>query len=200
MSKILVTAFEPFGLSGKFFRHSNASQIVAERIQSALPDNYVFEFLPVSDRAEEKMQEILDREQPDGVMSLGEDFIIPSGHVRVEPYAHKKKPSVLPVLFDSPENRLVSDFVSQMNGGDRKSTIGAYFCNRVYLTALEWGQENGNVPVSFIHVPIMGDKSRHAEQVLDVVGKMETAIENTPTPGPVKHGPVKHGPPSGKGS
>lgn len=181
MAKILITAFEPFGLEGKHVRGANASEQVLDKMRDNLPDDYILAVLPVSDRSEDKLKEILEREKPDGVISMGEDLGQFPSRIKIEPYALDMQRSALPVLFPNRRSKLMSEFALLAGAHPNHSTIGAYSCNRVYLTALKWAQENGNKPVVFTHIPILGNRDSHARQIQNLAGKMEDRIATRAT-------------------
>ena len=86
------------------------------------------------------------------------------------------------MLLSGHKNKLVSEFSLQAGAKPGKSSIGAYCCNRVYLTALKWAGQNGDKPVTFLHIPILGTRDKHAEQVRSLIGRMETAISAKTAP------------------
>ena len=198
--RILVTSFEPFGLIGKFVTGVNASQLVMEALMrgdglgndlnaGGYPgdegrgltddnaDQYIFASLPVDDRAAPLLQSILERENPSGVISMGEHMLANPSEIVIEPYAKLVMPSSLPDLGFLFRKHVKSDFVQSL-GGKRSSQIGNYYCNDVYRTALQWSERTQGAPVAFVHVPVFGDVTVHTEQVRSVLDKMKDYVQS----------------------
>lgn len=178
MTRILVTAFEPFGLIGSWIRRSNASLDVMESLK--IPDLELNKLtLPVSDAGVEAFIETLNKTKPDGIISLGEHMLI--SDVVLEPYARNVPVSSLPLRAIFGE-KVQSAFVRAWDTGSSKSRIGGYYCNQIYLHGLKWAQENGQIPVAFVHIPVIGDGDKYRQQVENVLGKMKSVLHHTPFP------------------
>lgn len=174
MKKILITAFEPFGLTGAFLRKANASGEVMGRLQAILPpDQYDFLTLPVSSQSAEIFQRHLKALKPDGVLCLGEHLTLKPGHVQLENYAHDCAVSLNPLTPFMGQRVLSSAFAESIAPLKNKSTIGAYHCNNIYKNALQWSQANDGAPAAFLHVAVFGDRDRQSADVLKVVGAMQ---------------------------
>jgi hypothetical protein len=98
-------------------------------------------------------------------------------NIHIEPYAINSPVQLIPL----PALRLVmiSDFASyaiKNFGQEYESKIGTYYCNRIYLWALRWGDSNGNRPVVFVHVPVMGNRNHHAKQIIRLLSLMKKHI------------------------
>lgn len=183
MSKILITAFEPFGLIGKFVRGENTSQKILEGLRAAHPDRFLFKTLPVSQDAVTQLHDLLEKERPSGILAMGEHLFVSPKEVKIEPYALNTPASPFPDLTIHFKDKVSSAFVNQLGLGETGSSIGNYYCNQIYLEGLNWAQQNGNVPVAFIHTPVLGDHQRHGDQVLKILEKMQ-AYSNTIRPEP----------------
>lgn len=176
--KILITSFEPFGLISRL-RRKNQSKVVLNLLAEESSKNldgsngvqYVFATLPVGMRSGKKLQEIIDKEKPDGILSMGEDLSVnPWGSGIVEPYANRGIP------FTPWHKKIRSDFVANMPGKKSRGLMGYTECNQVYKTGLEWAKKNGNKPVAFIHVPALGNPKRTLEGVKNVLAHMAPCV------------------------
>ena len=183
--KILITAFEPFGLTGAFLRKANASLDVMTRLQAALPeDQYDFLTLPVADDAADLLRDHLDRTQPEGVLCLGELLTLKPGSVNLEPYAHDLGATLNPLAPLMGAEILKSAFAESAAPMKKMtSTIGAYHCNNIYKTALQWSGANQDVPAAFMHVAVLGDRDRQSAAVLETVQAMRDSVQ-PPQPRP----------------
>ncbi len=171
MSRILITAFEPFGLIGAWVRRANASAQVMSEIEKVNGDSFLYKTLPTTKDAIPELLETLEAEKPSGILSMGEHLLAFPEDIKIEPYAHDTFVSTLPLrhLF---KNKVRSDFVSQMDDQLTSSLIGGYYCNQVYLQSMNWATKNGNVPVAFTHIPVLGDHEEHTDQVISVLQHM----------------------------
>ncbi len=181
MSKILVTAFEPFGLIGAWLRRSNASMETLEHLKQGGDEHIMGLVLPASDAGMAQFKETLDRVRPAGVISMGEHMLIPSTNVVVEPHAYDMGVTAMPLrhLFS---DKVEAPFVKRHEEQSGSSMIGGYYCNQIYLQGLQWAQENGNVPVAFVHVPVIGSAEKSADQVQNLIQKMKSEIEHASAP------------------
>lgn len=176
MTKILITAFEPFGLIGSWLRGANASQQILSNIQEK--QDCIPLTLPVSQKGIDTFLETLDQHKPDGLISLGEHMFLPPSQIVTEPYAYDTKTTALPLkcLFS---DKVESPFIKEQHPDNTKSMIGGYYCNQLYLQGLKWSQNNGNIPVAFIHVPVLGNQGKHTQKITDMMRHMKSSIENT---------------------
>lgn len=181
MSKILVTSFEPFGLTGRFLRRANTSHDIARALQEKLPAaEFTFLQLPVSEKAHEILRAHLEKEKPSAILGLGENMSIMPGHVNLEPYAYDSAVSVNPLAPTSSKERLTSTFVRQV-APHNHSTIGLFYCNAIYRQSLQWAKEqapdNANeIPVAFMHVAVLGHRTTQIAAVKTVLDQMRDTI------------------------
>lgn len=178
MSKILLTAFEPFGPIGKYIRRENSSEQILEDIKARNPDGFHFLTLPVSDDGIVALKLALETLKPSGVICMGENLLTKPDKIKIEPFAYDTKASAYPDLGLAFKNKVRSPFAGQI-APDENSTIGNYYCNQAYLQSLKWAARNGNPPVIFIHTPVFGSHTRHADQVLNSANQM-IDFSNTP--------------------
>lgn len=179
MGKILITAFEPFGLIGSWVRNNNASKQVMDIMRQSNNNDLLYETLPTSDHAIPKFLDILDKEQPTGILSMGEHLLLPPNNIKLEPFAYDTGVNALPLvtLF---AKTVTSDFAKSLSEKNDSSSIGSYFCNQIYLQGLNWSKENGDIPVAFIHIPILGNHEEHAKQITNILQTMKSSAQNTP--------------------
>ncbi len=172
MGRILITSFEPFGVSG-LLRQANASHDVATALKVDRPaGEYDFLQLPVSDKAHEILQNHLDTHKPDGVLCMGEYMALAPGTVNLEPYAHDHAVSHNPLTSTNGVKRLSSAF-AQSVAPQNRSSIGLYYCNAIYRQVLLWSDaQEKAVPTAFIHVAVLGDRSGQVREVSDVLDKL----------------------------
>ncbi|MGH1377738.1 MAG: hypothetical protein ACRBB3_02855 [Alphaproteobacteria bacterium] len=178
MSKILITSFEPFGLIGSWVRNNNASKQVMDIVQNSDNADFIYKTLPTSDQAIPQFLDILDKEQPTGILSMGEHLLLPPHNIKLEPFANDTNVSSLPLAHLFSET-VTSDFVANQDDNQNSSSIGSYFCNQIYLQGINWAKENGNIPVAFIHVPVFGDHEKHAQQIKNILQDMQSSMQNT---------------------
>ena len=172
MGRILITSFEPFGLSG-LLRGANASHDVATALKANLPaGDYDFLQLPVSDEAHEIFHNHLDARKPDGILCMGEYMGLAAGTVNLEPYAHDHPVSHNPLTRTDGIKRLSSAF-AQSVAPQNRSSIGLYYCNAIYRQALLWAAAQGKaLPTAFIHVAVLGERDGQVRAVSDVLDKL----------------------------
>ena len=178
MNKILITAFSPFGLSGRI-RDENASLTVLTGLQAALPaSHYDYMTLPASSEAPTLLEAHLARTAPAAILSLGEDLTQFPDAVRLEPYAHDCEATANPIagLFAP---RLVSAFARSVAPDTKNSTLLAWHCNAVFRACLKWAARHDDVPVAFAHVAVIGNRARQTEKALAIVAQLH-AMQQTP--------------------
>jgi hypothetical protein len=172
LGKILITSFEPFGLTGRFLRKANASADVADEIAEATGDVFDFLRLPVSDASIPQFLAHVEKTKPRGILCLGEDTLARVGDVRVEPYAHDTGVS-LNFFKASSARKIESGFVAESLGvPSSRCGIGVHHSNALYKTALEWGRDNGNVPVAFAHIAVIGSRRSQKDEIMDILDWM----------------------------
>lgn len=182
MSKILITSFLPFGLTGSFIRGANASQDISDLMKKHLQsDNFDFLVLPVSHFAPVLLKAYLDATRPAGVIALGENLGMLPKTVRIEPYSHNREASLNPFGPLLSDDKIISPFVKAAFPEQKKSSIGTYYCNAVYKTALQWAKTNNSTPTAFVHVPVLGNRHDQASQIYDVVKAMRHHISQAST-------------------
>ena len=183
MSKILITSFEPFGLTGRFLRRANTAHDIATAIQQRQPDgDFAFLQLPVSPEAHDILAACLEREKPKAILGLGENLSIMPGHVNLEPYAYDSDVSLNPLAPTHKRERLTSAFVRQV-APHNHSTIGLYYCNAIYRQSLQWAKEQADkaqspaeIPVAFMHVAVVGHRATQIAAVRTVLDQMQEAL------------------------
>lgn len=180
MGRILITSFEPFGVSG-LRRGTNASHDVAMALQSTLPPGlahgdtateYRFLQLPVSDKAHDILQTHLDAYKPDGLLCMGEYLGLTPGAINLEPYALDHPVSHDPLAPTDGIPRILSAF-AQSVAPQNNASIGLYYCNAIYRQALLWGNAQPQpVPTAFIHVAVRGDRSGQVREIAIILDKL----------------------------
>ena len=185
MSKILITAFEPFGFLRKLLG-KNASKEILEKFQVSLDRNkYEFKILEVSLEGVQDFQAQLNNTDPSAVLSMGEHLLI-FGKVFVEPYAHDIPVTWSPFYSKNKkvDNPLLKDKKSKLYLTDeeaKRSHIGAYYCNQVYLAGLNWSNTK-NRPCVFLHIPVLGDRNHQTEQVKNYLKRIEEILKKGVAP------------------
>ncbi len=177
MKKILITAFEPYGLSGRL-RGENASLSVLHGLQQRLSrQEYEYLVLPVSENAPIILDRYADLIRPAAILSLGEDLTQLPNAVRIEPYAHDREATSNPIagLFVP---RLVSTFAQSVRPETKNSTLLSWHCNAVFRAGLKWAAHNENAPVAFAHVAIIGNRARQTEKALEIVAQLNYATQS----------------------
>lgn len=177
MAKILLTAFEPFGITGKYLRGKNSSAEIMDGIESKYPNQYDRLILPVSDQAEIALQNHIKNNAPSGVVCMGEHLMLLPGTVRVEPFAHDHPVTAWPHLKMMTKPIVPSKFVQECFPEQNASSIQRYFCNRVYLAALQLSERGGHFPVAFLHVSVLGNRELQMGKVTNILNKMEGTLQ-----------------------
>lgn len=167
---ILVTAFKPFGFIRGWLMKKNSSLEVLEALQAENPGNHHFLVLDVSDQGIETLKKTVRQLKPSGILSMGEYALLSGERVILEPFAVNCRPSIMPDIFGDP--KVESPFARGHGAGPEDSVIGRYYCNAAYLAGLEWASQSRGQPVAFVHVPILGDRSKHVEQVRKILAQM----------------------------
>ena len=171
MGRILITSFEPFGVSG-LLRQANASHDVAMALKANTGGGYDFLQLPVSDKAHDILQNHLDTHKPEGLLCMGEYMGLAPGTVNLEPYAQDRAVSHNPLSRTDGIKRISSAF-AQSVAPQNSSSIGLYYCNAIYRQALLWADaQEKTVPTAFIHVAVLGDRGGQVRAVSDVLDKL----------------------------
>lgn len=178
MNKILITAFMPFGLTGKFLRRANASLDVACVIQSSAHKDCDLLTLPVSAHADDILKEYLERNKPSAILCMGEDFLMPNA-VNIEPFAYGTAPT-FNFMAAAYAPKIMSTFLEEDQPAPRFSGIGTYYCNSLYKTALLWAKENGNTPTTFAHIAVIGNRDRQSEKLITLIEAMKKRISSEP--------------------
>ena len=185
MGPILITSFEPFGLTGRFLRRANASHDIADMLKPQLPgQGYDFLRLPVSRDAIRILRDHLTQTRPSGILCMGEDLGLRPGTINLEPYAYDTDVHLNPLKSRDVIDRIHSDFVRTAMPAQERSTIGLFHCNAVYREALTWGRDHGNAPAAFIHVSVLGDREAQARNVMDILPLLARMAKPAPAPAP----------------
>lgn len=130
-----------------------------------------FHVLPVSGQSEIELLQLLEYEQPDVAICLGEALAgWPSG-VKLEAYARDVPASVLPRLGGL-EPVVASKAAMRLGADPATCTIGSYYCNRVYLAALRWAEGHAGRTALFFHVPVLGCRAAHADQIMQYLEEL----------------------------
>ena len=183
---ILLTAFAPFGPKG-FLSGTNASEIVLHRVMALAPKRYHTAVLAAGKAGLATYRDLLRMGGWTGLLAMGESGNISSSHVVLEPFANvRASPGLLPPTpwTGSEESMFVSTAEAAKKGS--RQSIGAYWCNQIYLEALTWAKAHGSVPAAFVHVPAVLGASipvykgrvsalydRYAAEVIDILKQME---------------------------
>ena len=150
---ILLAAFKPFGPK-RFLTGTNASAELLALLLEQQSGRFGSVLMDVGPPALEQFRHALAERRWSGVFVMGESGMIASSHLVLEPEAnvieHATSRPVLP--FD---RTVTSAFAARAQAAKRGSSasMGAFWCNRVHLEALTWSENNGGVPVAFVHVP-----------------------------------------------
>lgn len=179
MNKILITAFEPHGVSGRL-RDENASLSVLHGLQGQVSrQDYEYLVLPVSGNAPYLLEKYADLTKPRAIFSMGEDSIQLPNAVRLEPYAHDCKATSNPIagLFYP---RLHSTFAQSVSPETKNSTLLSWHCNAVFRAGLKWAARHHDAPVAFVHVGVIGSRARQTEKALALLDKLDRAARRDP--------------------
>ena len=78
--------------------------------------------------------------------------------------------------------KIKSDFVAKTQPDTKRSKIGHYYCNEIYKIALQWGHENNNRPVAFMHVPVLSGTIHSVERATALLRAMRSYPSTTLVP------------------
>jgi pyrrolidone-carboxylate peptidase len=174
MKRILITAFEPFGFSG-WLRQRNGSKDVLDLVKNQ--DNCDFLILPVSNNADRLLEETLATMRPSGILSMGEDMGMLPSSIHLEPFAYDTKATLNP-LGCIGKKILSSTFAHAVLPDKSPCGIGTYHCNSIYKTALNWASQNGQMPVGFAHIAVLGDRQIQSQKIKNLLDQMRLIIDN----------------------
>ena len=171
--RILLTAFKPF-----FGRHENRSETVCRRVRAGGNTDVDLLILPVDQQGEADFLCQLTQ-FPGGITKvvktggLISDVFPAWTDGRIERAAISPGQQVHGVVSLPWASKLESEFDRYLamhigNDGTRlTSSIGAYWCNRVYHRGLEWSGQHVAVPSVFLHLATAGD----LDNQIQVVGR-----------------------------
>ncbi len=112
---------------------------------------------------------------------MGEARLYREGPVHIEPLAVDDSATDGEVVVPSPcARRLI-----KRRRQPPVSRIGRYYCNRAYLTALNWSRNDGNAPVVFVHIAVDGNRRQQARQLAEVL-RMLRKPHPSSKPSPLK--------------
>lgn len=180
MSKrILLTAFKPF-----LGRQQNRSETVCRRIGTSAGNADVdLLVMPTDQQAEAELRRQL-AQCPGGIVMTGEIGGPVTGVLPVWTDVRIERAAIDPgqqvhALGSLPWARdLESEFARYLEthvGTPRTrltSSIGAWWCNRVYHQGLNWSSEHGGAPCVFLHLAASGDldnQVRVVARTLDIL-------------------------------
>ena len=136
--RILVTAFEPFGVVGTVIG-INSSEIVLKEIMDDFGDKLKYVVLPVDEKAKEILKANVFKFNPEVIICLGQ-----GNGFRIESRCFKDK------------KEIKSSFASKIKKAlqeNSKDNTGRYYCNEIYAEALSL-----NPKTIFIHIPLRNIK------------------------------------------
>ena len=201
--KVLLTAFEPFN-GGTV----NPSQLVLERIKESQGINLIKALLPVEFmRTSKEIKQLLQKHQPDVVISLGQagnrpeicvervainlDCVRSSDGLREVADNAGDMPVDVPIAAEGktayfstlPVWELVGAIKEQGVAGAVSYSAGTYVCNHVMYTVLH--EADGCYPemkAGFIHVPFLpeqmvGRNSGYAMELEDMVKGIQAVLD-----------------------
>jgi len=179
MSKILITAFEPFGLIRGKLLNKNASKEVIDLVKDNLIHDANFEIISVNAQGEKLLCDKLNSYKPTGVICMGENLLQHGSSIHIEPYAIDSPVSTLTLGgINKIERSSFAEYAIEKFNQTQDSKIGTYYCNRAYLCSLRWCEANGSRPVVFVHVPVSGSRNVHGKQILKLVSLMKSYLNN----------------------
>jgi pyrrolidone-carboxylate peptidase len=150
--KLLMTAFEPFGIKGLLSGRNITSEILKE-IKKDFPKIDMI-ILPVDKRCSQIIIQKVNECKPDNIILLGED---PNGFTRIEPFAEKEKRIY---------SKLAINLKHKLRSWGRN--IGTYYCNDVYYQALQLNPNS-----VFIHL-----NAYEYEDNLELIKKIIEEVDN----------------------
>lgn len=201
--KVLLTAFEPFN-GGTV----NPSQLVLERIKESQGINLIKVLLPVEFmRTSKEIKQLLQKHQPDVVISLGQagnrpeicvervainlDCVRSSDGLREVADNAGDMPVDVPIVAEGetayfstlPVWELVGAIKEQGVAGAVSYSAGTYVCNHVMYTVLHEATERyPEMKAGFIHVPFLpeqmvGRNSGYAMELDDMVKGIQAVLD-----------------------
>jgi len=174
-SRLLVTAFEPFGPPGKPKRAANASEEVLCAFGDRHPGHCDLLVLPVDPRCEVVLARALNG-NPVGVVATGEAGLPGNWDTNVEVLARDLPVSAGPPTPGPEAPVLVTSSLAQrlhlLPGMEREDRIGSYWCNRVYFRLLQWCTRFAR-PGVFLHLRVDGDRGHQLRHLQHAVTAME---------------------------
>lgn len=158
MANILITGFKPFGIIGTLTGINSSEQMIEElKIDYPESDTLNYLVLPVNDTAAIDLKEKIKTFKPQYVISLGE-----GGSFNIELYCHRRKTNKTSRFAES-----LIENINQIKEHSMDSTIGNYYCNDIYYTALTL------VPDTvFIHLPSLlsgSYKEYHKQMIKNII-------------------------------
>lgn len=185
--KILITGFEPFGTFDK-----NPSWEAVKKIRNTDDTILIKKEIPVEyEKSTTMLLEILDAEKPDAVILTG--VAGTRKDITVEKVAINLRDANLPdnigvTLHDSfidpagknayfstlPVNSIVSELNKNEIAASISYSAGAYVCNNLFYTLMNYMETHKNIIGGFIHLPEdYSDKMAHALEIaIDEVKKL----------------------------
>lgn len=185
MKKILLTGFLPFN-----GRTVNPSQLIVEKITAPEHVQLIKQILPVEFlRTTEILNEIIEKEHPDIILSLGQAGNVP--HISVERVAINLDSGMYSdgtkVLADSAGVEKVDQVICEDGESAYFSTLpvwelvrcvneagvcckasytaGTYVCNHVMYTCAYLSAQKGDMISGFVHVPFLPEQLKDEEEV-----------------------------------
>jgi hypothetical protein len=173
---LLLTAFRPFGLIRGRLQKKNASLEILEAIRKDYPSEFHFEVLDVDDGGIDALRRALATLKPSGLLAMGEYALLPGSKVVLEPFAVNCRPRIIESFpgLDT-EERLSSDFALAQGADMGNSSISRGYCNAAYLAGLQWAAGSNGEPVAFVHVPVLGERADHVQQVRKLLWQIKMA-------------------------
>ncbi|MCF0111460.1 MAG: pyroglutamyl-peptidase I [Erysipelotrichaceae bacterium] len=199
MKKIVVTGFEPF--NGK---STNPSQRIVEKLMAPKDTVLVKKILPVAyKQAEEELIHLIEKEQPDILLSIGQAGNVP--HISVERVALNLdctrtsngeglfadavgyQPIDVPVIPDA-ENALYATLpVWELVADIRKKNVpaavsyhaGTFICNHVMYIGCHLTKKYPHMISGFIHVPFLPEQNPEKGYTMpfeDMLTALQTVI------------------------
>ncbi len=172
-NRILLTAFRPF-----FGGDQNRSETVCRAVCGGGIADVALSVLPVEQQAEAELHCQLTL-NPGGIIMTGEiggpvsDLFPVWTDVRIERMAINPRQQLHAVGSLPWAARIESEFARYLathlggEGTSLSSSIGAFWCNRIYHRGLEWSAAHRGVPCVFLHLAAAGN----LENQIKVVGR-----------------------------
>lgn len=182
-SRLLVTAFEPFGAPGRPKRPANASEEVLRAFAERHPGRCDLLVFPVDPRCEVRLARAMNA-NPAGVVAMGEAGLPGAWDTNVEVLAYDRPVAAAgtpgntagSATADAPARASArSSFAARLHllpGMEREDRIGSYWCNRAYFRVLQWCTLFAR-PGVFLHLRVEGDRARQLLHLDHAVRAME---------------------------